>query len=581
MFNITKKQNILALSLMSSMLFFAPLGNIYAKESNKIEEILSMTEVGSDKITNVDFYLKEKNVGVVEIHINNLDERNLIIDENEKKNEFIIQIKDASLSQELIRKMVVKDFDTTVDEVDSFMKNNNSIIKITTKESSDMSARLRNNKLKLIISKKIEEVEKVEKTKIGENVSFEFKDIGIKELFRVLAKYTKLNVITSNSVGGNITISFDDVPFDHALEIILQSRGLEKRIKNNIIYIAPANEIAALEEQRLTAQNKKDEFSALESKFFQIKYAKANEIEPIVAELVTTRGKIMVDTRTNKIIVKDTVTSLTNIENTINKLDIPITQVLIEARIVIAKQSASKELGVKWGGTSFDGKNYIGSKYNNVNDHFGSEEFQSDGSVTLSNNPMVNFGASELAPSIALGISTSTSLLDMELSALEKNGDAEVISRPKILTADKKTASIKSGTQIPYQETSGNSGATTTSFKDAVMLLEATPQITPDGRIIMDLKVTQDSVGEITDGGPAIDTTQIETQVLVNNGETIVLGGIFKEEIIDDVKKVPLLGDLPLIGKLFRSKTESRVKQELLIFITPKLIESDPFEVLN
>lgn len=580
MFNNKKGCKIFALSLIYSSMLLTPSYS-FSQENNRIEEILAMTEVGSDKITNIGFFLKDKGVGVVEIFIQNLDERNLIIEETKKNREFYIQIKDAKLSPDLIRKMVVKDFDTTVEDVDSFMKGNNAIIRIKTKENSDMSARLRNNKLRLVLTKTVKEEIVEEATLIGEPVSFEFKDIEIKELFRVLAKYTNLNIITSNSVGGNITISFDKVPFDEALEVILQTRGLEKRIKNNILYIAPAKEITSLEEARLTAQTKQDELSPLESKFFQIKYAKANEIEPIATELLSSRGKIMVDARTNKIIIKDTVKTLENIEDTINKLDIPITQVLIESRIVIAKQSASKELGIKWGGTSFDGKNYIGSKYSDIGDHFSSEEYQNDGSTLLSNNPMVNFGASDSAASIALGISTSTSLLDMELSALENDGDAEVISRPKILTADKKTGTIKSGTQIPYQETSGNSGATTTSFKDAVMLLEVTPQITPDGRIIMDLKVTQDSVGEITDGGPAIDTTQIETQVLVNNGETIVLGGIFKEEVIDDVKKIPLLGDIPLLGKLFRSKSESRVKQELLIFITPKLIENDPFEVLN
>ena len=580
MFNNKKGYKIFALSLIYSSMLLTPSYS-FSQENNRIEEILAMTEVGSDKITNIDFFLKDKGVGVVEIFIQNLDERNLIIEETKKNREFYIQIKDAKLSSDLIRKMVVKDFDTTVEDVDSFMKGNNAIIRIKTKENSDMSARLRNNKLRLVLTKTVEEEIVEEATLIGEPVSFEFKDIEIKELFRVLAKYTNLNIITSNSVGGNITISFDKVPFDEALEVILQTRGLEKRIKNNILYIAPAKEITSLEEARLTAQTKQDELSPLESKFFQIKYAKANEIEPIATELLSSRGKIMVDARTNKIIIKDTVKTLENIEDTINKLDIPITQVLIESRIVIAKQSASKELGIKWGGTSFDGKNYIGSKYSDIGDHFSSEEYQNDGSTLLSNNPMVNFGASDSAASIALGISTSTSLLDMELSALENDGDAEVISRPKILTADKKTGTIKSGTQIPYQETSGNSGATTTSFKDAVMLLEVTPQITPDGRMRMDLKVTQDSVGEITDGGPAIDTTQIETQVLVNNGETIVLGGIFKEELIDDVKKIPLLGDIPLLGKLFRSKSESRVKQELLIFITPKLIENDPFEVLN
>lgn len=576
MLNIkNKKTTILSLLIAS---FFSINTNYAFSSDEKSTNFASMKTISTYQISNINFFFKEKNKGIIEISSQNLNISNLKI--NKINDYFLIEMEDTFLPADLIRTMVVNEFDTTIENIESYIFKNKAFLKIKTKENSDINMYSEENKILLTVTKMYDKNKKITTNSYGTPISLEFKDIDVRELLRVLAKYTDLNIIASDSVTGNITIAFNNVNFEHALEVILQSKGLEKRIMNNIIYIAPANEITKMEEDRLTAKSKIDNLSILESKFFQIKYAKAKDLEQIVSAMITERGKIMVDERTNNLIVKDTNNSLKTIESTIEKLDIPITQVLIEARIVIAKKSKSQELGIKWGGTFFDGKNYVGSDYSDVINHYTSDAYKEKGEVQVSKTPIVGFGATNpSAASIAIGISTSTALLDMELSAIEENGDGEVISRPKIVTADKKTASIKSGTQIPYQENSGGgSGATTTAFKDAVMLLEATPQITPDGRIIMDLKITQDSIGELTTNGPSIDTTKIETQVLVNNGETIVLGGIFKSEKISDVSKVPLLGDIPLLGKLFRNNIETDSKSELLIFITPKLIESEEFK---
>jgi type IV pilus assembly protein PilQ len=523
-------------------------------------------------IKNIDFVFKEKNIGLIDIDLKTNQFSSVKIEN--KKDYSLIILKNVYLPDDLNRKMVVSEFDTTVESIDSYYDDTNSYIKINFKEKSILEKKEANGKLTFIVKKDNMDNQKDKKKYNGKPISIEFQDISVREVLRILAQYTAFNLVTSDNVTGNITVSLKNVPFEHALEVILQSKGLDKRVSENIIYIAPTEELTKLEESRLEAKNKIRNLAPLSSEFFQIKYAKAEDLQKVISAIITERGKIMIDDRTNTVIVKDIDRNLNVIKETIDKLDIPIKQVLIEARIVIARKSKSEELGVKWGGVFTDGKNYAGSDYKTVIDHYTNDEFI-NGEVLISEKPLVDLGVSGAAGSIAFGLKSSTGLLDLELSAMEKDGDGEVVARPKIITADKKKAIIKSGTQIPYQQSSGNSGATTIAFKDAVMLLEVTPQITPDGRIIMDIKVNQDSVGELTTGGPSIDTTQIETQVLVNNNQTIVLGGIFRAETISNVTKIPLLGDLPAIGRLFRNTVDRETKTELLIFITPKLIEDD------
>jgi type IV pilus assembly protein PilQ len=572
--NIIKNKNknikaVFLLSVLSVSISGFIVSPLYADNSNTT----SFVEMKKNNyITNVDFLFDKKNKGIVEISLNKSSKYR--IREKNKSNKIVVEIENSYLPEHLRRKIIVKEFDTTVNSIDTSFENDTVKLIIEVKEDSTVLVNESSDKISLIISKK-EDFLNGSKYK-GKPISVEFQDIEVREVLRVLANYTDFNLVTTDSVTGNITIALKDVPFDHALDVILQSKGLDKKITDNIIYIAPANELLKLEEDKLTAKNKIANLAQLESNFFQVKYAKAEEMKVIVESLISERGSIVVDKRTNTLIVNDISKNIKKIDSTINKLDIPIQQVLIEARIVVARKSKSEEIGVRWGGAYFDGKTYSGGSYDTVIDHFTSDEFINDGKTIISNTPVVDLGVANPAGTFALGIASSTSLLDIELSALEDNGDGEVIARPKIITADKKTAMIKSGVQIPYQQAAGGStGGTSIAFKDAVMLLEATPQITPDGRIIIDLKITQDSIGEITASGPAIDTTQIETQVLVNNGETIVLGGIFQSEIIKSTSKVPLLGDIPAIGRLFTNTLEDERKTELLFFITPKIIESD------
>jgi len=349
--------------------------------------------------------------------------------------------------------------------------------------------------------------------------------------------------------------------------------------------IAPAAEIAAREKVELEAVRQVEELAPLVTEYMQLKYAKASVLATLLTSeqgLLSERSTAVVDERTNTLLMKDTSANLEKVREAIIMLDVPVRQVLIEARIVVANTSVGKELGVKWGGASFKDN---GSNWTTAG---GSQQTLTEGSqilfdrattgsstqtIDLTNANVVDFGATNAAAStFAIGYQTADFLLDLELSAIETEGRAEIVSQPRVITADGQTASIESGTEIPYQQAS-SSGATNVAFKSAVLRLEVTPQITPDDRIIMDLLINQDSVGELTSAGPSINTNAVETQVLVENGETVVLGGIFRSEDVTTIRKTPFFGDLPLIGALFRYKSKTDTKSELLVFITPRLVK--------
>lgn len=574
--NLSKK--IIAIVVTTSLFGIV---NANAKEEEKIQHFsTSKNIINNEKIKNVTFEMVEKNLAKINFVIDEKDiSRYKVIEDIKYKNYAVFKILNSYLPDEMTKNVVVKNFDTTVDYYEIYKENQNNYIKIYFKEKSDVKIEPNSNGFSLVVSKSRDEEKVNEKSKyMGSPVTINIEDVHIREALRILSEYSDFNLVTTDSVSGNITIKLDNVPFDHALDVILQSKGLDKRVTGNVIFVSTSDELSKMEEDRLAKINKLNGLSPLETTFIPIKYAKAEDLEKILKPTLSDRGDIMTDKRTNTLIIKDIDKNLVRVEETIKKLDIPVKQVLIESRIVIAKKSTSEELGVKLGGAFFDGKNYMGTDYKTVVEQFTNEEFKKDNSVTTINDkPMVNLGVPNPAGSIAFGIRTSTGLLDVELSAIEEKGNGEVIARPKIVTADKKTALIKSGRQIPYQQSSGTAGATTISFKDAVLMLEVTPQITPNGKIIMDLKINQDSVGELTAGGPSIDTTQIESQILVDNGETIVLGGIFQSEKIKNETSVPVLGDIPAIGKLFRNSVEEDQKVELLIFITPKLIDSSNY----
>ena len=420
----------------------------------------------------------------------------------------------------------------------------------------------------------------------GDRISLNFQSIEVRSVLQLIADFTGLNLVASDSVEGSITLRLDDVPWDQSLDLVLKTRGLDSRQIGNVLMVAPTQELAERERQEIQANKQMAELAPLQSEFIRIRYAKASNVVGLFqagseegGALISERGSVVVDDRTNSIVVTDTGAKLAEIRALIEQVDIPIRQVIIEARIVIASSNINEQLGIRWGG------GYLNA---------GSDQFTSvagdTASVTSLNNqligganpiamptaPLVDLGVAEATSGFAVGFTSTDLFLTAELSALEASGEGEVVSQPKVITGDKQKASIKSGTEIPYQEGAA-SGATTTAFKEAVLKLDVTPNITPDDRILLDLIVNQDSVGALVPSGnggfiPTIDTTELTTQVLVGNGETVVLGGVFKNEELVKVAKVPLLGDIPYLGNLFKSTANTQQKTEMLIFITPRIL---------
>jgi len=418
----------------------------------------------------------------------------------------------------------------------------------------------------------------------GERLSLNFQNIEIRSVLQLIADFTGLNIVVSDGVAGNLTLRLKNVPWDQALDIILKSKGLDVRRTGNVMLVAPAEEIAAREKLELEAQQQVSELAPLKSEFVQINYARAADIAALLKapenSLLSERGNVSVDTRTNTLLVQDITTKLGEVRRLVDRLDIPVRQVLIESRIVIASDNFSKELGVRFGASSLDDD---GSTSTAVSGSLnGASQLINDGDLQLSDRLNVNLPVANAAGSIGIALAKLPfgTLLDLELSAAQAESRAEIISTPKVITSNQNPARIEQGVEIPYQESS-SSGATSVSFKKAVLSLDVTPQITPDDRIIMDLAVSNDSVGQFVPSGigggqiPSIDTRAVDTQVLVNNGQTVVLGGIYEESIARSTSRVPFFSDLPLLGRLFRTDRNSSDKAELLIFVTPKIVSEN------
>ncbi len=436
---------------------------------------------------------------------------------------------------------------------------------INLSQTSFFQTRTEGNRVSLLIGQPAT-AEHGKKRQAGSDktLSLNFQNINIRSALQIIAEETGLNLVASDKVQGNITLRLKQVPWDQALKLIMTSKGLASRKEGNVLIIAPAEELAERERNELTFLQEHRDLKSLSSELIQINYAKSSDIAAILnghegkPGLLSERGKATADERTNTLLLQEIPDSIKAIKKVISTLDIPVRQVLIEARIVVARSNLSSDLGIRWSGVSSQGQGSIDSG-----------DLAVDLTARSGGYTSINPGTG----TFALGYADSSILVDMELAALASEGKGEIISQPKVITANKRKALIKSGKQIPYREES-SSGGTKVSFKDAVLALEVTPQITPDEHIIMDLQITQDALGnQEYDGAPAIDTNAIETQVLVNNGETIVLGGIYTSESFDQNFKVPLLGDIPLLGALFRRSEKSQEKVELLIFITPRLIE--------
>ncbi|CCK77812.1 Type 4 pilus biogenesis protein [Oleispira antarctica RB-8] len=557
------------------------LANVDNRSSNAISASASATS----SVMNVDFRRGDQNDGQVQILLSN-PKAGVNVQQQGKK--IIVTLENTVLPENMRRRLDVVDFATPVKFIDANMEGTNTVIYIEPEGQYDYLAYQADG----VLAINVKPITKAEKEKLaqsefpysGEKLSLNFQNIEVRAVLQLIADFTGQNLVASDTVDGGITLRLQNVPWDQALDLVLKTKGLAKRQMGNVLLVAPAEEIAAREKIELEAVKQVEDLAPLLSEYVQLRYAKATDIASLLTSesgLMSLRGTAVVDERTNTLLMRDTGGNLDKIREAIALLDIPVRQVLIEARIVIANTSVGEKLGIRWGGggmnatddsfVKFGASQTTLSEANQILiDRANGDD---PGSITFPDAYVVDLGVSDVgASSLAVGISTFDYLLDLELSAVETDGNAEIVSQPRVITADGQTASIQSGTEIPYQEAS-SSGATSISFKSAVLRLEVTPQITPDDRIIMDLKINQDSIGEVTAAGPTIDTNALETQVLVENGETIVLGGIFRSEETYATTKTPFFGDIPLLGVLFRRTEHSESKAELLIFITPRLVK--------
>ena len=500
-----------------------------------------------------------------------------------------VQFIDTTVAQRLMRRFDVTDFATPVDSVDVNTTVRGVTLVLKTTGDFDYLAYQADNQYVISVkplSKKEAERRKNEFTYVGERISLNFQDIEVRAVLQLIADFTELNLVASDTVSGRITLRLQNVPWDQALALVLKTKGLDKRQVGNVLMVAPAAEIAERERQQIEANKQIAELAPLRSEFVRIRYAKALDIVGLFeagsedgGSLTSPRGSVVVDVRTNSIIITDTEAKLAEIRDLLALVDIPVRQVMIEARIVVAQSDATKNLGIEWGGgylnKSDDNIVSVSGDTTNVVSLTDSAIAGTLASVSYPGALLVDLGVASTS-GFAIGFASSDLFLTAELSALEAEGEGEIVSQPKVITGDKQEASIKSGTEIPYQQSSP-SGETTVAFKEAVLALFVTPNITPDDRIMLDLRVNQDTVGALVPTGnggriPSIDTTQLETQVLVGNGETVVLGGVFKTEDVEQVRKVPFFGDIPYIGAFFRSETQVHKKIETLIFITPRIL---------
>ncbi len=502
----------------------------------------------------------------------------------------IIDFVDTTLPENLDRKLDVVDFATPVKEIDTKTFGNGVRMVVTPTDGLFEHLAYQSDDIFTLEFKPLTKAEEEELRKekfgyTGERLSLNFQNIEVRAVLQLIADFTGLNMVASDTVTGNVTLRLKNVPWDQALDIILKSKGLGMRQAGNVVMVAPQEEIAAREKLELEAQQQIAELAPLRTEFVQINYAKASDIQALLKaeanNLLSERGNISVDERTNTLLVQETAEKLAEIRKLVQTLDIPVRQVLIESRIVIANEDFSKDLGVKFGYSHTDDQKDIAGRdlFSTVGGKIegdtefaaGTTSFNTDGK----DNYIVNLPVT--SPAAALGLAVGkigNYLLQLELSALQAEGRGEVVSSPRVITANQKEAVIEAGTDIPYQEAT-SSGATSVSFKKAVLSLRVTPHITPDDRVIMDLQVTKDSVGQVFAGVPSIDTNNITTQVLVDNGETVVLGGVYEQENRSDVRRVPFFGEMPYLSWLFKNTAVTSDKQELLIFVTPRILRDN------
>jgi type IV pilus assembly protein PilQ len=551
-------------------------------------------------LKDIDFRRGTGNAGRIVVELAN---NQTGVDIRQQGKDLVVDFLKTSLPEGLRRKLDVSDFGTPVKSVVTSQAGDRVRMLVTPTGLWEHSAYQSDNQFVLEIREQKLDPEKLTQGPgyNGEKLSLNFQNIEVRSLLQVIADFTNFNVVTSDTVSGAVTLRLKDVPWDQALDIILQAKGLGMRKSGNVLWIAPKDEIAAREKQELESKASVESLETLRTQGFQMNYAKATDIAGQItsggtaggavqsgsARILSPRGSVIAEPRTNQLFVTDIPSKLEQVQQLIAKLDIPVRQVLIEARIVEADDRFGRSLGVRLGGSDLrgvrggeagypvSGPNRVtfGGSYNAVS----STTAESENTLDTINTSFVNLpssGAGGFLPAafaVSLFSSAANRFLNLEISALEADGRGKIVSSPRVVTADQVKALIEQGTEFPYQ-TATSSGATAVSFRKANLKLEVTPQITPEGSIILDVDINKDSRGETTAAGIAINTKHVQTQVLVENGGTVVIGGIFTDEESEDVAKVPLLGDIPIVGNLFKNKNRSTRKQELLIFITPRSI---------
>jgi len=555
------------------------------------QAVASATGNTDTAIENIDFRRGENGEGRI---IVTLTDPSIPVDMQQQDGNVIVDFYRAGLPDELERRLDVLDFATPVKTIDTYRQGDNVHMIIAPMGNYEHLAFQSGNQFTIevrkITAEEEEERKKDEFGYSGERLSLNFQDIEVRSVLQLIADFTGFNIVVSDTVSGSLTLRLKNVPWDQALDIILKTKGLAMRQTGNVMLIAPSEEIAAREKLELESQKQIEELEPMYSEFMQINYAKASDIAALLrsseTSLMSDRGSVTTDERTNTLLVQDTAGKLTEIRQLIARLDIPVRQVLIKSRIVIANNDFSRDLGARFGvtagGTVGDATivgtggisgadDMINDANDNIND--GNPAFPVD-IPAVGDRLAVNLPVATTIGRFALSLLDDDYLLDLELSAMQKEGRGEVISSPRVITSNAQKALIEAGVEIPYQEAT-SSGATNVSFKKAVLKLEVTPQITPDDNIIMDLAVSKDSVGEVFLGVPSINTRNVETTVLVNNGQTLVLGGIYEQTLSDEVDKVPLLGDLPVLGFLFKQTRHVDDRAELLIFVTPQIVKEE------
>jgi type IV pilus assembly protein PilQ len=580
-YETVRNQNSLVITIGSSgspSVASAPSATSSSTSSGSASSVSS----ASDELAGVDFRRGNNGEGRI---IVDLGRANAPVDLSELGGKIRLTMDSLTVPENLRRRLDVTDFATPVNRIDTFIEDGSAVVEIRPEGNYDYIAYQSGREFTVSVERLTEqEAESRREEKFpytGDKLSLNFQDIEVRSVLQLIADFTGLNLVASDTVSGSITLRLQNVPWDQALDLILKTKGLDKRQIGNVLLVAPADEIAARERLEIETSKQIAELAPVRLDIIQVNYAKAADVVSLIQadeELISSRGFVSSDARTNTISVRETTEKLSEIRRLVSTWDVPVRQVSIEARIVRAQTNVAQDLGVRWGGAAYnvDGSNVVsvGGSQGTVQ-----EARQAAGgsptSISFPGALAVDLGVSaQGASSFALGWGSDDFLVDLELSALESDGRAEVVSQPRVVTADRQTASIKSGEEIPYQEAS-SSGATSVSFKEAALSLEVTPQITPDDKIIMDLMVNQDSRGEVTGGIPAINTNSVTTQVLVGNGETVVLGGIFQSEVATTTTKTPFLGDIPYLGRLFKRTEHIDERSELLIFITPKIIKSD------